>query len=603
MQFYPDYAAAIAGNESAGQADPYQALGPVTKNGDRAFGKYQMMGNNIPEWSEQYLGQRMTAQELLSHPKTSELQDKLFNSRFGDYLDKFGNPQDAASAWFTGRPLAQGGQSADILGTTGNAYVDKFNRNLLAQQNGKSPMTSAFADARSPMTVAMDANGPAKPDADGAYGSDAVMLQANPIMQAMNSRLPANSTPTAGDSASLPPPIQQAMQQQDAPASLFPQRGGMFGQDFGNKLQSLGASMVSVSNPSAGANLMANAKDQRALSMQRDAQESSFRSLVQRGVPPAEAAAAALNPDIMKAVAGKYFDAKPFSPVDMGTDPLTGMKRMGAFNPATGKFVDPGNSSSGAGPAFDMDKLNAAIQSGAPPEQLKAMLPPVIRSEIESMIKGEASAQTLSRSGPSRTAIVAIAHAIDPTFDETTFQARQKLASGLAQVGPSSFGGQKTSGNMMIHHLDDLDKAIDGLPNTNIPALNAIGNWGSVQFGNTAVQNAVKNFTQKREVVATELPKFLRGAGAAEADVEHIRNTLSTADSPEALRTAVRGFIGSIRGRLEPLTNTYNDAFRRNESPDFFLGPKEREIVKRLESSTVSTPAASSGGFKVLKVH
>jgi hypothetical protein len=41
--------AAIANNESAGSGG-YSAIGPVV-NGDRAYGKYQVMGANIPEWT------------------------------------------------------------------------------------------------------------------------------------------------------------------------------------------------------------------------------------------------------------------------------------------------------------------------------------------------------------------------------------------------------------------------------------------------------------------------------------------------------------------------------------------------------------------------
>jgi len=39
--------------ESGGQADPYRATGPIVTSGayagDRAYGKYQVMGKNIPQ--------------------------------------------------------------------------------------------------------------------------------------------------------------------------------------------------------------------------------------------------------------------------------------------------------------------------------------------------------------------------------------------------------------------------------------------------------------------------------------------------------------------------------------------------------------------------
>jgi hypothetical protein len=149
-----DYANAIASIESAGSGD-YAALGPVTKKGNRAYGRYQVMDFNIGPWTEKHLGRRLTPEEFLASP---EAQDRVFAGEFGSYVQKYGNPQDAASAWFTGRPLAEGGNRSDILGTTGNVYVDKFNRAL---GMGGSPM----------------------PGPNTAFGPGTPMAAAQPMMQ------------------------------------------------------------------------------------------------------------------------------------------------------------------------------------------------------------------------------------------------------------------------------------------------------------------------------------------------------------------------------------------------------------------------------------
>lgn len=113
---------AIASVESAGSGG-YAAVGPKTKKGDRAYGRYQVMGKNIPVWTKEALGRSMTPQEFLASP---EAQDAVFNHVFGGYVEQFGNPQDAASMWFSGKPLAQAGGRRDILGTTPEQYVNKF---------------------------------------------------------------------------------------------------------------------------------------------------------------------------------------------------------------------------------------------------------------------------------------------------------------------------------------------------------------------------------------------------------------------------------------------------------------------------------------------
>ena len=134
-----DWANAIASIESAGSGD-YSALGPITAKGNRAYGRYQVMDFNIGPWTEKHFGRRLTPEEFLA---SKEAQDAVFAGEFGGNVEKYGNPQDAASVWFTGKPVATGGNRKDILGTTGNVYVDKFN-NALGQM--VSPMqTASFA--------------------------------------------------------------------------------------------------------------------------------------------------------------------------------------------------------------------------------------------------------------------------------------------------------------------------------------------------------------------------------------------------------------------------------------------------------------------------
>ena len=118
------YAKAIQSIESGGK---YDIVGPTHPRYGRALGAYQVMEANLPEWSKAALGRVVTPDEFL---KSREVQDQVFQHRFGGYLNRFGNPQDAASAWFTGQPLAKGANRRDVLGTTGSGYVDKFNRFL-----------------------------------------------------------------------------------------------------------------------------------------------------------------------------------------------------------------------------------------------------------------------------------------------------------------------------------------------------------------------------------------------------------------------------------------------------------------------------------------
>lgn len=111
--------AAIAGIESGGS---YSKLGPITSSGDRAYGKYQVMGANIPAWTQEALGRSMTPQEFLNSPSA---QDAVFNKKFGDYTAKYG-PAGAAGAWFAGEGGMNDPNRRDMLGTSVQDYQNRF---------------------------------------------------------------------------------------------------------------------------------------------------------------------------------------------------------------------------------------------------------------------------------------------------------------------------------------------------------------------------------------------------------------------------------------------------------------------------------------------
>lgn len=126
----PNYAAAISSVETGGERDPYTALGPATKSGDQAHGKFQIMGSNIGPWSKEILGQEVTPQQFLANP---QLQDQIFQGKFNQYVQKYG-PEGAAKAWFAGEGGMNNPNAKDSLGTTVSGYGAKFMKALGAPQ-------------------------------------------------------------------------------------------------------------------------------------------------------------------------------------------------------------------------------------------------------------------------------------------------------------------------------------------------------------------------------------------------------------------------------------------------------------------------------------
>ena len=146
---------AIASIESAGSGD-YSAKGPVTKSGDRAYGRYQVMGANIPDWSKEALGVALTPEQFLVDPKA---QDAVFDHRFGGYTAKYG-PEGAARAWFSGEGGMNNPNASD-----GNLTNDQYAARFNSAMGGMGGMSSAV-EAMNPTQMSQLAELAANPYLD-----------------------------------------------------------------------------------------------------------------------------------------------------------------------------------------------------------------------------------------------------------------------------------------------------------------------------------------------------------------------------------------------------------------------------------------------------
>jgi hypothetical protein len=219
------YASAIQKNESGGD---YGIVGPTHPKYGRALGAYQVMEANLPGWSKEAVGRVVSPDEFLA---SKEIQDAVFKQQFGKSVDKYGNPQDAASVWFTGKPLAEGANRRDVLGTTGQSYVDKFSRALgqgdrvrvasadpgfvpqprgmMAYTSPDTPPASAMPPQMPPQAAPQAPQGPAMPQGAPQAAPDPTADNGSPTRPAELQRL--------AQAAASPQVIQSAQQTAQTP--------------------------------------------------------------------------------------------------------------------------------------------------------------------------------------------------------------------------------------------------------------------------------------------------------------------------------------------------------------------------------------------------
>jgi len=112
---------AIGQFESGGR---YNLRGPEVFRKDgtsrgRALGKYQVMPENLIPWLAESGLPSMTEEQFLNN---ANAQDTMFNTIFGKEMKKHGSFNDAASVWFSGKPMAQAGNVTDAQpGHKGNS--------------------------------------------------------------------------------------------------------------------------------------------------------------------------------------------------------------------------------------------------------------------------------------------------------------------------------------------------------------------------------------------------------------------------------------------------------------------------------------------------
>lgn len=87
---------------------------------DRAYGRYQVMGANVPSWTAQYYGKRLTPQQFLSN---RQAQDTVARERLRSLVKKYGY-RGAASAWYSGNPNLHMSTRAQRGGPSIKGYVD-----------------------------------------------------------------------------------------------------------------------------------------------------------------------------------------------------------------------------------------------------------------------------------------------------------------------------------------------------------------------------------------------------------------------------------------------------------------------------------------------
>lgn len=203
--------------------------------------------------------------------------------------------------------------------------------------------------------------------------------------------------------------------------------------------------------------------------------------------------------------------------------------------------------------------------------------PPQVQSTVKAMLEGrQAPPTSFALSKPYWQNLMAIANAVDPTFDQTSWGARASARKDF-QGGGKSYQ-LLNAGNTAIQHLGRLHDQIGDVSSSSIPLLNSAINLGSVQIG----QPGVNAYNDTLGHLAEETTKFYRGTGGAEADIARNMENLSPNLSAAQKSAGVANTVHLIYGKLQPMVEQYNRTMGTNYPASHFLSAEAVRTIKKM---------------------
>jgi len=491
-------------------------------------------GQNIGGGLLDYLNSPMYQSPLSSKSETEDFVRALRNDPYGGAM--LSPPQ--TSIWdqpgIVYRPAFP--DKPDPF-RTGTAPIPGFPSAPQASPMAPPPLPQAAV--MPPRQPPMAPASPAQADALGIGNYQMPRLGNADLYLPQQAMTPPNAQPTQGQLPQMP--------SQEAP--LPPALGGM-GPNFIDKL-SRGLQSIGNGGSLLGA-FTGNYTDPQSVQQQnlRSQYDATRQALLANGVNERQASSTALlsvlNPEAAKTVIPELLTNKEKYGV-ISEDPLQG-KRYGFINERdqtiNGKPIGQAGAEALNGGLGD---IQAAQNAGVTGEALYAHLPPQIAPVVKAMIEGrQPLPSTTAMRSPATLALIDAAHAIDPTFDATTWKARQ---AGQVDFASGKSSEMVRSANQTLHHVGQLLDSMDNLKNGRFPALNAAGNFVSEQTG-SGTQGA---FRTNAHAVAEELSKVFKGANLSDSEIKAWEQNLNENMSPEQQRAQILKLRDLLQGSLHAL--------------------------------------------------
>jgi hypothetical protein len=294
--------------------------------------------------------------------------------------------------------------------------------------------------------------------------------------------------------------------------------------------------------------------------------------------------------------------AVPVAPPVPGAAPGSSVPAAGAPPPTTDEAALPPNAmptqgilpNGLKGPITPSPTINPVALEGVKPSDA---------AKVKAIAEGRARFLPLTRNNAYNRYIMDKVHEYDPATDETAFSRRSRTANGFA-AGVE--GRNVTAMNTFGQHAERLLALSEKLDFGQYPSWNAVrARLSKEGLSEPEIQEVIGSWQVAAKAVGDEGAKVFAGTNSALADREEWGKMFDVNSPKSVTKAKLQEVVKLIEGRLNSLTEQYNNGMRTTHEPKDLIAPKTREIFdaivagKEVEKETPKEAGGDPGAAKV----
>ena len=337
---------------------------------------------------------------------------------------------------------------------------------------------------------------------------------------------------------------------------------------------------------------------------------ATYRALVSKGMDPALAQSAVLNPQLTQQAINQYFGPKQFAE--------TGVNWMG--QPVHG-FVDPykmtvtpanagsqpGAQSTSSALVPDLGQLVKLSQSGLPKEQIIAKLnetAPMLAADVKAYLEGREITGARPQAQQQITRL--LARAIDPNADDSLYDTRKAMRKDFQVEGKD--GQAITQANSVISHAGEFMNAAQDMKNFSSAPGSAVENYFLGKYRELSQDPRVNKLDVMKDILTREVEKFYTASGGSAGEREEMKKIIGSMSSPQQMSAVGSQLVQAMQGKMNELGRKWHSTMGNQPMPYPVVSPESQQTINAIKnwgnganSAAAAHPALGSASQEMIK--